>query len=275
VILDVVPLPDSLRTVTDKVAIVVDALRASATVTAMFDAGARSILVAAGPAEAIAAAQPDRQRYLVCGEVGGVPPVGFDHGNSPTELAALDLAGREVILSTSNGTRALRAVAEARVGLVGTGRNALALMPYALEQAARLRADLTIVCAGDDGGQLFSLEDFYFAGYLVEVAAALRPFTWPVDEADPGAGDPGRWVLDESAIAARRLYRSYLPAGAGPSQPPLSAARAALAEARNGHSLPRLGYGADLDYCAQLSGSRALPRLEVREGLYVLTDDGA
>jgi 2-phosphosulfolactate phosphatase len=274
-ILDVVALPDCLRTVTDRVAIVVDALRASATVTAMFDAGARSVLVAAGPAEAIAAAEPDRLRYLVCGEVGGVPPVGFDHGNSPTEIAALDLAGREIILSTSNGTRALRVVAGARLSLVGTGRNGLALMPYALEQAARLRADLTIVCAGDDGGQHFSLEDFYFAGYLVELAAALHPFTWPVDEADPGSGDPHRWVLDESALAARRLYRSYLPPGADPARPPVAAARAALEEARNGHSLPRLGYGADLDYCAQLSGSRALPRLSVREGRYVLTDAGA
>jgi 2-phosphosulfolactate phosphatase len=275
VILDVAPLPDNVRMVASKVAIVVDALRASATLTALFDSGAQSVLVAAGPADAIAVAGQDRSRYLICGEVGGVAPVGFDHGNSPTEIADLDLAGREVILSTSNGTRALRAVADARLTLVGTGRNGASLIPYALAQAANLRADLTIVCAGDDGGQLFSLEDFFFAGYLVELAAALQPFTWPVDESDPGAGEPGRWVLDESAVAARRLYRSYLPTGVDPSQPPTAATRAALEDARNGHSLPRIGYAADLDYCAQVSCSRAVPRLGIREGRYLLTDDQA
>jgi 2-phosphosulfolactate phosphatase len=274
VILDVAALPNAVRSVADKVAIVVDALRASATITALFDAGARSVLIAAGPADAIAAAGPNRAGYLICGEVGGVPPVGFDHGNSPSEIAGLDLAGREIILSTSNGTRALRAVAEARLTLVGTGRNGAALVAFALDQATGLRADLTVVCAGDDGGQQFSLEDFYFAGYLVELAAAARPFTWPVDESDPGAGDPSRWVLDESAVAARRLYRSYLPAGAAPLRPPPAAAQAALRDARNGHTLPRLGYADDLDYCAELARSGAIPRLGVRDGRYFLTDVG-
>ena len=269
-IVEVAALPCAAREVERKVVVVVDALRASATLTALFDRGAESVLVAAGPAEALAAAGPDRAGYLVCGEVGGIRPPDFDHGNSPTEISSLDLAGLQVVLSTSNGTSALRSVAGARLVLVGTGRNGPAVAEFGLAACEQLGADLVVVCAGDDGGIHFSLEDFFFAGYLVELIADRRAFSWPVDEADPGQGDPTRWTLDESAVAARRLYRSYLGPGADPASPPLDDVRAALRDARNGHSLPRLGYGDDLDYCAHTACSASLPLLRVREGRLLL-----
>src|SRR5687768_11654408 len=166
-IVDVAHLPVNVLDVERKVAIVVDALRASATIITMLDAGAESIVVAANPAEALSIASKDRQGYLVCGEQGGLPPAGFDYGNSPRQLAALDLSGRRLVLSTSNGTRALRAVGHARLALVGTGRNASAVARFALEAAERNACDLVIVCAGDEFGTLFSLEDLLFAGFLI------------------------------------------------------------------------------------------------------------
>src|SRR5439155_13740373 len=79
-IVDVATLPSAAVTVERKVAIVVDALRASATLTAMFDAGASSVIVAADPDEAFTIVGDERKRYLICGESGGVPPAGFDYG---------------------------------------------------------------------------------------------------------------------------------------------------------------------------------------------------
>ena len=274
VIVDVAVLPGVVLEVERKVAIVVDALRASSTVTAMFDAGAGAVIVAADPADAFSIVGDERERYLICGESGGLPPAGFDYGNSPRQIAELDLAGREVVLSTSNGTRALRAVAEARLALVGCGRNVSAVSSFALGQAERTASDLTLVCAGDERGTLFSLEDLFFAGYLVERIARLRDFSWPVDESDPRSGDPSCWVLDESAVAARRLYRSYLPPGPVDSQPSPETVLAVFREARNGHSLPRIGYGPDLEYCAQVDCSAALPRLSRHDGRLVLTAAG-
>jgi 2-phosphosulfolactate phosphatase len=269
VIVEVAPLPSVLLDVSSKVAIIVDALRASSTIVAMFEAGAHEVGVAANKDEALALAGGARERYLLCGEVGGVKPAEFDHGNSPSEIGALQLAGQDVILSTSNGTRALRAVAEAPLALVGTGRNASAVAGYALAAAERASADLVVVCAGDDLGTVFSLEDFFFAGLLVDRLAGLRCFRWPVDESAPRRGDPSCWVLDESALAARRLYRSYLP-GDADQAPSDTAAMAMFAEARNGHSLPRIGYGLDLPYCAAIDRSEVVPCLVQRADRFLL-----
>jgi 2-phosphosulfolactate phosphatase len=273
-IVEVAPLPSALLEVERKVAIVVDALRASSTIVAMFEAGAQAVIVAASADEALRLASLDRERYLICGEVNGMPPAGFDRGNSPSDIATLDLAGQDVILSTSNGTRALRAVVEAPLTLVGTGRNASALASAALAAAERASADLVVVCAGDELGTIFSLEDFYFAGLLVDRIANQRPFIWPVDESNPRSGDPGCWVLDESARAAQRLYRSYLGPDGSVESDAAAPALAMFDEARNGRTLPRIGYGADLVYCAAIDRSAVVPRLVRRDDRFVLVDGG-
>ena len=270
-IVEVAPLPVMVHGVERKIAIVVDALRASATAITMFEAGAGAVVLAENPDRALALAADERERYLICGESGGIRPPGFDHGNSPSELAAVDLRGHTVLFSTSNGTRALGAVADARLALVGTGRNGPACARMALEAAEQCASDVVIVCAGDERGTQFSLEDFYFAGYLVDLLAGLRPFVWPVDEANPRSGDPRAWVLDESALAARRLFRSYLEDVDAARAPTGGEVLAAFGEARNGHSLLRIGYAADLAYCAEVDCSRVVPRLSRRDDRLVLT----
>jgi len=80
-------------------------------------------------------------------------------------------------------------------------------------------------------------------------------------------------VLDESALAARRLYRSYFSGADDRLQPSLESVRAAFREARNGATLPRIGYSKDLDYCAAVGCSTVIPRLTRRDGRFVLLDD--
>lgn len=269
-IVDVAALPGNVLDVERKVAIVVDALRASCTVTAMFEAGARAVIVAADTADAFRIAADERERYILCGESGGIPPAGFDYGNSPLQLSALDLSRKDVVLSTSNGTRALRAVAGTRAALVGAGRNGPAVAASALAEAELAACDLTVVCAGDERGSLFSLEDYFFAGYLVEHIARSRDFTWPVDESNPRVGDPTCWILDESAVAARRLFQSYWPREQNGPDPSSRAVQAVFRESRNGLSLPRIGYGSDLDYCAEVNCSTIVPRLTSSDGRLVL-----
>ena len=82
------------------VAIVVDALRASATAAMLLETGATELIVVAEVEDAIAAKQsyPDA---LIFGERGGLPPPGFDGGNSPQDVACA--AGRRVIFTTTTG----------------------------------------------------------------------------------------------------------------------------------------------------------------------------
>jgi 2-phosphosulfolactate phosphatase len=227
-----------------KVCVVIDALRATSTLVVLIERGVREVVVCGTLAEARRVAR--RTGYLLCGEVNSLPPPDFDYGNSPTEFAALDLSGRSAVLFTSNGTRALRQVADAQTVLAGALLNCRAAAGTALAEAAqtgdRLAAgadrSIAIVCAGRGHGHYFSLEDAYAAGALVDSllaqarAAGLRPRLW------------------NDALAALRLYRSYR-----------GRALACFRQADHGRSLIDLGLGHDLEFCARTDVSTAVPRL--------------
>ncbi|NLV42546.1 MAG: 2-phosphosulfolactate phosphatase [Candidatus Hydrogenedentes bacterium] len=122
------------------VAVVVDALRASATAAALLHAGAVDILAVPGVGGALAARR-ERPDALLYGERGGLPPEGFDHGNSPAE--AHHAAGRRVVFTTTTGAGRLSQCAGAGAVLMGTVVNASA----AVAAARRL--------AGPDGEVVF------------------------------------------------------------------------------------------------------------------------
>lgn len=140
-----------------RVCIVVDVLRASSTIVALLERGCERVVVAAHVDEArkLHERLPD---HLLCGEAGGLPPEGFDYGNSPVEVSRLDLTGKSVILATTNGTHALAEVADtAAAVLVGCLLNLTAVTRAAVARADQLGADILVACAGDAGS---SEEDF-------------------------------------------------------------------------------------------------------------------
>jgi 2-phosphosulfolactate phosphatase len=218
-----------------KVCVVIDALRATSTLVVLFERGVREVVVCGTLAEARRVAR--RTGYLLCGEVNSLPPPDFDYGNSPTEFAALDLGGRNAVLYTSNGTRALRQVADAQTVLAGALLNCRATASAALAEAGGDR-DIAVVCAGRGHGRYFGLEDVYAAGALVDSLLA---------QARPAGLRPHLW---NDALAALRLYRSYR-----------GRALACFRQADHGRSLIDLGLGHDLEFCARTDVSTAVPRL--------------
>ncbi|MGH7333599.1 MAG: 2-phosphosulfolactate phosphatase, partial [Candidatus Rokuibacteriota bacterium] len=94
--------------------LVIDVLRASTTIVTALVHGCRALIPVADPAEARQRARTlDGRDPLLAGERRGEPIPGFDLGNSPVEVADTDLRGRTVLLTTSNGTRALLAARSA------------------------------------------------------------------------------------------------------------------------------------------------------------------
>src|SRR5215218_9656692 len=133
--LDVAVLPRDVIEPEGTVCIVIDALRATSTIATVLARGASRVIVA-GTIDEARGLREELPDALLCGEVGGLPPKGFDHGNSPVEFEGLDLAGRTLVLATSNGTRALAALDTAPAVYVGSLLNrtacveaARALMP--------------------------------------------------------------------------------------------------------------------------------------------------
>ncbi|MPZ24030.1 MAG: 2-phosphosulfolactate phosphatase [Dehalococcoidia bacterium] len=219
--------------------VVVDVLRASSTITSALDRGADDVIVADAIEEALRlkARHPDR---LLCGEREGRPPPGFDHGNSPLELSALDLRGRRLILATANGTPLLHRYAGTRVLLAGSLRNAAAVVGAAVSSIDREESTLLIACAGLSGSGRASLEDTFTAGAMVGAAALI-------------VGDAS--LRDEARIALD-VYRSYEGDGLR-----------AFGESSHGRYLASIGYEDDLDYCAALDASHSVPVARLTDGI--------
>lgn len=157
------------------------------------------------------------------GERHGERIEGFSVGNAPHEY--LDLAGRPVITTTTNGTVALRACERAARVLVGAMLNLGAL---ADELRRTQPAELLLVCAGtfDD----FALEDVMAAGLLVPELSGAN--------------------LSDAAQAAVGIAWSY--------SDPITALRAS----KNGRALAAKGRGAEVEWCAQRSVFKVVGSME-------------
>lgn len=140
--------------------VVIDTLRATTTISTLFARGLRRLRVVTDVEAAFAARASSGA--LLFGEVGGLPPEGFDFGNSPVEAERLDVRGRDAVLMTSNGTKALCGVAGLGPTFAGSFVNVSAIIEWA-SRAERV----TIVCAGNHGARRFSLEDFAVAAAIV------------------------------------------------------------------------------------------------------------
>lgn len=151
-------------TLDQHVAVVVDVLRATTTVVAACGAGCLRVVPASDEQGALSAARRfPRAEVLLAGERGGDPIPGFDLGNSPLEYTSDRVAGRTLVVTTTNGTAAMRRASVARAGAVAALTNARAAADWAVDQGGD---DVTVLCAGDDGA--LSLEDAVCAGLLVQ-----------------------------------------------------------------------------------------------------------
>ena len=152
------------------VAVVIDVLRATTTMVCALAAGCTAVRPCGEVEEARALADSMRAgRVLLGGERDGKPLPGFDLGNSPAEYTAARCRGAVLVLTTSNGTRALLHAAGAARTLIAAFVNYSAVC----EQLRREARPLHILCAGDGGAA--ALEDALLAGALVDFLADLGP----------------------------------------------------------------------------------------------------
>ena len=87
--------------------VVVDLLRASTTICQALASGAVEVVPFLTIEKTLAAAAKNRPSVVLGGERGGRRINGFDLGNSPAEYTPAAVGGRRVLLTTTNGTRAL------------------------------------------------------------------------------------------------------------------------------------------------------------------------
>ena len=196
--------------------VVIDVLRSFTTAAYALARGAAEVVAVESMAAAHALRARDRNALSIGAIGGGAPAPGFDMGNSPSQVAALDLSGRRVIQYTAGGTRGLVACDRAGVLLAAS-------LVCAGATAAFLRAlappSVTLVVTGTwsdrDGDEDHACADL--------IAALLRgddpprePYAARVRDSDFGrrfsAGtDPHLPVADLDCCAAVDRFDFALP----------------------------------------------------------------
>lgn len=139
----------------EKLVLVTDVLRASSTIATGLASGIKHILPVDAPEKALA---KKAENYFTAAERNGEKLPGFDFGNSPYDFMKTELNGEKVVLTTTNGTKCLELVKEAKQVISAAFVNLNSTCNYI--QAQNL--DVLILCAGWKNH--FSLEDSLFAG---------------------------------------------------------------------------------------------------------------
>ncbi|MGB3586646.1 MAG: 2-phosphosulfolactate phosphatase [Tunicatimonas sp.] len=154
--------PELLRqhSIVEKVAVVVDVLRASSTMITAFAHGLNRLMPVAYVEGCVALQRLD---YLSAGERDGAKVEGFDFGNSPYDVMSGDLKGKSLAMTTTNGTLAIEKSRSAKHLLIGAFLNLSALA----DRIKELNEDTLILCAGWKGQM--NLEDTLFAGALTSL----------------------------------------------------------------------------------------------------------
>jgi len=220
----------------ERIAVVIDVLRASTSIIAALQNGAKEII----PVEEIeeahnAASSLFSERPLLCGERQGKLIDGFDLGNSPEEFSSDTVSGKSLVFCTTNGTRALVKSKEAK-SVVVAGFNNISVVKEFILKLEHADNHLAIICAGKENR--FSIEDALCAGLLVDKLLADKKTQLPL-------------LPSDSAYAAKTLYEKYR-----------GNELAALKDAEHGKYLASIGFAKDIETAAKIDSSQALPILE-------------
>lgn len=167
----------------NSIVVVIDVLRATSAISSAFETGVKSII----PVESIENAREWKAKgYLVGAERNGEKIEEFDFGNSPYDYMDSNLKGKDIVLTTTNGTRAFKMASKEGFKVVSASFvNLTAVSEWLIKQDR----DVVIICSGWKGR--YNLEDSMCAGAIVDIISKHPQF----DD------------YSDSALASKYLYQ--------------------------------------------------------------------
>jgi len=214
-----------LYDIEQSIVVVIDILRATSSITYGIENGAEAIIPVANVEDCLTFAD---KGYLLAAERNGEVVTGYDFGNSPFSYTKEKIESKTIVLTTTNGTKALHlANKRAYQVVIGSFLNLDSLCEYLASQDK----NVLLLCAG--WKDQFNLEDTLFAGAVVnKLRKNFEHF-------------------DDSSVAAEDLYllakddlRKY------------------LHKSSHSHRLAQLNIEEDVVFCLQLNVCTAIPVLE-------------
>ena len=164
-----------------------------------------------------------------------MPIPGFDVGNSPQAFTREVVEDKTILITTTNGTRALLGVQGARDIVIASYVNFTAVLTL-MKVAAGTDTDIAIVCASEEGS--FTLEDAACAGRYVR--------------AIPKRGDSVQ--VNDAASASVLIEKKY---GDNIAK--------VFKESTHGQALQAAGFGDDLAACAEVDAYPVVPIYQDRQ----------
>ncbi len=227
---------------TGRTVVVIDVLRATTTIVQALASGAAAVVPCLEIADARRQAATLGAATLLGGERGGKPIEGFDLGNSPEEYSPARVRGKTIVMTTTNGTRAMLRCQDARRVLVGAFVNFSAVC-----EALRGEADVDLLCAGTDNQ--VTREDVLFAGAVVDdmvqtAAAASNPAPLELNDQALIALDAWRAARDDLRQSTELIDR--------------------LRSSRGGRNLIDIGHEHDIAIAADIDRFTNVPELNLQ-----------
>ncbi len=205
-------------------AVVIDVLRATTVMVTAFENGIKEIVPVLTPAEADEVKEKTGEGVLLGGERNAEIIPGFDLDNSPFSYMDDVVKGKILVLTTTNGTLAIRKASEADRVLIASFLNAEAVVEL-LKNEKRI----TLICSGTNGD--YTLEDGLCAGYLIDMLKSREDVE-----------------LSDFAHLVHSFYFF--------SKDDISGA---VSVAKHYRSLKKKGYEKDLEYCFRMNESEIVP----------------
>jgi 2-phosphosulfolactate phosphatase len=214
----------NLYTIDDSIVVVIDILRATSSMVYGIDNGAAAIIPVANVEDCL---NYTEHGYLLAAERNGEVVEGYDFGNSPFSYTTEKVKDKTIVLTTTNGTKALHmARPKAKQVVIGSFLNLQSLCQWLREQDT----NVLLLCAG--WKDQFNLEDTLFAGAVVsELRKDFQHF-------------------DDASVAAEDLYLLAK-----------NDLRAYLHKSSHSHRLAQLNIEEDVKFCLQLNICTAIPVL--------------
>ena len=221
--------------------LVIDVLRATTVMTRWFELGGIELYPVKNPDEARNLVNELKTRGsspLLMGEVNGLPPEGFDVGNSPLELNYEIIQSHYCgVMSTTNGTVALCQASSTGSPVIAVSfRNYSACLDYALT----LGNKIGILCSGRKRRP--SWEDTLCAGAVIEEF-----------------NKHGKIYMSDSAKIALNIWQNRD-----------SNLVKSIMNSEHAVYLEQIGFANDIKFCAELNASTVVPMLSTEENKNIL-----
>jgi 2-phosphosulfolactate phosphatase len=211
--------------------VVIDVLRATSAICAAIENGVKGII----PVDSVEEAREYLNKgYIAAAEREGQIVEGFPMGNSPISFLDPKLKGETIVLTTTNGTKAIKIAEKKETVVIGSLNNLKPLTDWLISQ------ERNILVLASGWKDKFNLEDTICAGAIIDGVLESRKFA----------------SNEDSSVAAKFIYRSA-------KENIFSYLKASSHRRR----LRKLNLNADVSFCLTPNNLSAIPIL--KDGILV------